>query len=167
MRRVAILSLVLLFLISACTRSPYQEIETILSTESQDSWMTRYIDPPTKVKSEQVFTFLCESIVRRPTTLTDTCADFGEAVFDITWKTWGIEGAKGRGTLSINACEPDCADGTRKEYPVTLILDRITFDGARYLLNYLTIIPDVIDNVDLYTIWDLGSFYREAPDMRR
>lgn len=166
MRRVAILSLVLIFLISACTQSPNQEIDTSDITKSQDSWMTRYIDPPTEVKSDEVFTFLCESIVRRPTTLTDTCADFGEAVFDITWKTWGIEGAKGRGTLSINECEPDCADGTRREYPVSLILDRITFDGTRYFLNYLTIVPDVIDNDNLYTIWDLGNFYREVPDMR-
>lgn len=166
MKKIALFPFAITILMSACTATHGQDKDIRVPRVSQDSWMTRYINPPKEVQPDKIFTFLCESIVQRPTTLTNTCADFGEAIFDIKWMIWSIDGAKGTGTFSVNQCEPDCAEGIRKEYQVELSLDRITFDGKRYFLNYLTIVPAKIDNIDLYEIWDLGSFYREVPEMR-
>lgn len=132
-----------------------------------DKWLTTFIDSPGDIPSNSVYTFLCELITQKPETLTDTCADFGESVYKIKWKTWGVKGATGTGIYSINDCEPNCAEGTRREVPVQLRLDRVTTDGKRYLLNVLTIISVNATEPDgVYAIWDLSSFYREVPDMR-
>lgn len=132
-----------------------------------DSWLTNFIDKPPKVPSSSVFTFLCEVITQKPDTLTNTCGDFGEMIYNINWKTWDISGATGSGIYSINRCEPNCAEGNRDEMSVEISLDRVTFDGSRYFLNILTILsPDVLKSDGIYALWDLSSFYREVPEMR-
>ena len=141
--------------------------QVIQKTSNPDAWLTHYIEPPRDVSSSSVYTFLCESITQKPETLTNTCADFGESVYKIKWKTWGITGATGTGIYSINNCEPNCAEGKRNEVPVQLKLDRLTTDGKRYVLNVLTIISDnATEPGGVYALWDLSDFYREVPDMR-
>lgn len=141
--------------------------QNINNSNNTDVWLTNYIEPSKEVSPDLVYTFLCELITQKPETLTNTCADFGESVYMIKWKTWGVKGATGTGTYAINQCEPNCAQGKTREVPVKLRLDRVTSDGKRYLLNFLTIISDNATEPDgVYAIWDLSSFYREVPDMR-
>lgn len=132
----------------------------------EDRWMLQFIEPPANVESKKVYTFECELISRKPETLTTTCADFGEVVYKIKWTTWSVNGAKGTGVYSLNNCDPDCADGTRNETPVSLNLDGVTTDGTKYFLNTLTIISKDAVNDGIYKIWDVGEFYRNVPEMR-
>jgi hypothetical protein len=102
---------------------------------------THSIDVDGVLDSENVYTFVCESIMKRPERVTTTCADFGEEVLDIKWTTWGAMGAKGIGIHSVNDCLPDCADGTRVTTPVYLWLKGTTTDEKKYYLNNLFIVP--------------------------
>lgn len=145
---------------------PQENFDKQRISNQNDSWLTEYIEPPSNVPPSETYTFLCEVLVQRPETLTRTCADFGEKVFDIEWKTWGIEGAEGTGIYSFNDCNPDCAEGTRSEVPVSLRLDRVTTNGEKYFLNFLNISSKNFLIDDIYMFWDLSEFYREVPSMR-
>lgn len=126
-----------------------------------------YITPQAKVSRESTYTFMCEMIIKRPQTLTNTCADFGERVYDIRWDKWSVYGATGKGIYSLNDCNPNCAEGKSSKTPVFLSLDIVTTDGKRYFLNILNIRSESsIDGGGVYAYWDLSSFYREAPGMR-
>jgi hypothetical protein len=39
---------------------------------------------------------------------------------DMTWTTWGVDGANGTGTDSSTECKPNCAQGTRLTNPVVV-----------------------------------------------
>jgi len=61
--------------------------------------------------------------VVRPSTITITCADGGVSVNKITWSTWNVASATGKGELSWNTCLPtNCAAGIGLTYPVTIKL---------------------------------------------
>ena len=157
--------LIAVLVLSSCASSTSEDREKP-GRESSDQWITEFVDAPKDLDTENIYTFFCESVVQRPTTLTNTCADLGESVFEIRWKQWDLNGAKGSGIYSINQCEPDCATGKRIETPVNLSLDRFTTDGSRFFLNYLTITSNSFESDEIYEIWDLSSFYREVPDLR-
>lgn len=129
---------------------------------SYPAWMTTIVEAKESIPSSDVFTFDCETIDRKPTTLTTTCADFGIAIFDIKWKAWGATGAFGVGTYSVNKCQPSCAEGKRVETPVSVQLQDLLFDGNKYFLNRASITP-LDPKQDLLTAqdWDLGEFYRD------
>ena len=55
----------------------------------------------------------------RPTRFDYNCDGTG-AVQDITWTTWGVDGAKGTGMDSSIECKPNCAQGTRLTNPVVV-----------------------------------------------
>lgn len=61
----------------------------------------------------------------RPASVILTCADAGLTADDLTWDAWGTRRATALGTASVNNCDPDCANGTRDEYPIALTADRI------------------------------------------
>lgn len=166
MKRTVLFSLAILLLLSSCASPSIYVTDKGSSSTLDNSWIINYILPPRGIEPNKVYTFFCESIVQRPTTLTNTCADFGEAIYGIKWTIWDINGAKGSGKYSINECKPNCAVGIRREFVVSLTLDRVTFDGQRYFLNFLTIVPEGVGEINLYSIWDLSSFYREVPGMR-
>jgi hypothetical protein len=154
----------------------------------EDRWMIQFIKPPAGVDSDKVYTFECELISRKPSTLTTTCADFGEVVQKIKWSKWTVNGAEGVGEYSLNDCDPDCADGTFHSVPVKVYLNDLTTDGKSYFFNTLTFTPKdgylvpgtyetknglifsgntVLEGKEVPAItWDLASFYREVPDMR-
>lgn len=64
----------------------------------------------------------CQGVpVRAPSTITFACADGGIVGTKITWTDWGSYYAHGQGTLSVNDCTPDCADGHFQKYRLSLI----------------------------------------------
>ena len=171
-------------------------IEADFSTEGamaelkpKDQWMLQYIDPPAGVDPNDVFVFDCETVDRKPESLTTFCADFGIAVWKIKWSMWSANGAEGSGIFMANDCDPNCAEGKFMKVPVEIYLSDLTTDGKNYFLNTAKIVPKnpqnrtgplIADNgtphftIDTRVkgvnvsaeIWDLASFYRETPNMR-
>ena len=52
-----------------------------------------------------------------------TCADGSKELTDLTWTTFGSDGADGTGTYSYQVCEPNCAAGHRVFFPVVVHAD--------------------------------------------
>ncbi len=125
------------FIVTSCGSNREETIDS----SSALPWIDIFVEAPEDLASENVYTFVCESIIKKPERVTTTCADFGEEVLDIKWATWGARGAKGIGTHSVNNCLPDCSDGTRVTTPVYLWLNGTTTDGRNYYLNDLFIVP--------------------------
>ena len=121
------------------------------------------------VTSKNMWTYECEMKVARPTTMTNTCADFGEVVHSIKWKTWGRGIATGSGIYSINDCDPDCADGTRHESPVDVVLSDLTHEKDKYFLNTFSFTSQNGENLPQKSSpsgsWDISEFYRMVPEM--
>lgn len=64
--------------------------------------------------------------VVKPKEIVVTCADAGVEVGKITWKSWGMNSATGKGTLFWNTCLPTtCAGGIVEKYPARIRLDRL------------------------------------------
>ena len=53
-------------------------------------------------------------------------ADGNRTVRGITWSGWGSATATGTGTMGINNCDPNCANGTYTYYPATVTLSALT-----------------------------------------
>jgi len=84
-------------------------------------------------------------LTARPTEIVISCADAGLGVGHLTWSSWTASSATGQGSLWLNLCKPDCADGTFAYYPVKTALSHvkdssdgpwfgvltITFEGTR------------------------------------
>ena len=134
----------------------------------KDDFKLTPVNDLSEISPDEVFTFLCEFVHQKPSQSTPNCADFGEAVFDITWTSWSAEGAKGKGTYSINDCEPDCASGTRHEAPVDVALENLFTDGKRYFLRDFTYRAEksALPGYPESGGWDTADFYINVPDMR-
>lgn len=78
--------------------------------------------------------------VSKPSTITISCADAGVAITKITWSSWKAGSAKGRGTLTVNTCEPTCAAGNNETYPVRISLGGLASAPGK---------PDVFSEVNL------------------
>ena len=118
---------------------------------------------PTKsyTKLPGTWTYDCEFPVQRPLQIMLTCADGGMLVTDITWNTWTETGASGTGTYSQNMCDPNCAEGTRVNVPVTIKLSGPFEYKGRNLLKTLDIeatnggeLPNGGENMT----WDVAEF---------
>jgi eukaryotic-like serine/threonine-protein kinase len=48
----------------------------------------------------------------------------------LTWTGWGLSSATGSGTLKIDNCSPNCAQGSFTDYQVTVILSKLTGYGG-------------------------------------
>lgn len=142
--------------------------EGLIQAPREDAFTLSLVEDSDGIKLDEVFTFLCEVIKAKPSESTPNCADFGEAVFDITWDSWSAEGAKGRGRYSINDCDPDCASGTRHETDVKVRLDNLYTDGKRYFLRDFSFESEkaVMPGRSKTGGWDTAEFYLEVPDMR-
>jgi len=172
------------FLVSGCAGNS----DEVIDSSNSLSWMDEFIEVQEDSDSENVYTFVCESLVKKPERVTTTCADFGEEVLDIKWTSWIAGGAKGTGTHSFNDCLPDCAEGTRVTSPVYLWLEGTTSDGENYYLNNLFIVPKAayddgtstsgnrnppfntefsLENRNLYgQQWNLADFWKSSPELR-
>jgi hypothetical protein len=56
-----------------------------------------------------------------PSTI-DFSADGGNIVTGIKWVSWTATGATGDGASGIQSCVPNCAQGTTKQVPTTIVL---------------------------------------------
>ena len=56
--------------------------------------------------------------VAGPKSISLACADNNYGVEDIQWKNWSAPQAEGTGTAWINSCDPDCANGEFRQFPV-------------------------------------------------
>jgi hypothetical protein len=54
----------------------------------------------------------------KPRTIVVACADANFQIRKIEWSHWGDRGAKGTGKAKVNTCDPSCAEGKFKTYPV-------------------------------------------------
>jgi hypothetical protein len=118
------------------------------------------IDPAT-VDPEDLYTFNCELSEQKPNLIFQYCADGGAYLYKIKWQKWSPYGSTGTGIYSVNMCEPNCAEGTRKEVPVTIALfDLFERKGKIYLR---TLVLNTIDSKELpyggtSKGWDLAEF---------
>jgi hypothetical protein len=57
-------------------------------------------------------------------------------VSGLTWTGWGSEGATGSGTLKLDNCQPNCAQGKFTPYVATITLSDLTSYGSAGLQGY-------------------------------
>lgn len=62
----------------------------------------------------------------RPGTFILACGDGNSRLVSMHWYRWDAEAAVGRGSNAVNDCDPYCAAGAFRSYPVTVRLDRPT-----------------------------------------
>jgi hypothetical protein len=114
-----------------------------------------------KSYARDIYTYDCEILEQRPEQLTKFCADGGVYVYDITWKSWGYNGAEGTGTYSQNLCEPNCSEGKRVEEQVDLYLSGIENIEGRRVLRYLSVNTQngvLLPSGNSYDNWDVAEF---------
>ena len=114
-----------------------------------------------KSYANDIYTYNCELLEQRPEQLTKFCADGGVLVYDITWESWGYNGAEGTGTYSANLCEPNCAEGQRVEEQVDLFLGGIEVIEGKRVLRYLSVNTRdgiLLPNGNSYDDWDVAEF---------
>ena len=160
------LLILIVFLTASCSA---EQIPPSLSNESKEqNFVLKEVKSYSRIDPNNVYTFTCEMIEQRPSTSTPNCADFGEAVFGIKWETWSADGAQGTGTYSLNDCDPDCADGTRRESLATVRLSGLKTDGSRYFLTEFSyeVEKAVMTGRPKSGGWDSSEFYVNVPEMR-
>jgi hypothetical protein len=114
-----------------------------------------------KSYARDIYTYDCANLEQRPEQLTQFCADAGVIIYDITWDSWGYNGAQGTGTYSENLCEPNCAEGKRVEETVDLYLSGVEIIDGNKVLRYLsanTQKGELLPNGDSYVSWDVAEF---------
>jgi hypothetical protein len=62
----------------------------------------------------------CQDSMRSEPPVITLDADGNAYAKDLTWTGWNTTTAQGTGTLEIDNCQPDCADGTVTGYPATV-----------------------------------------------
>jgi hypothetical protein len=61
-------------------------------------------------------------------------------VNDLAWTGWGSEGATGHGTLKIDNCKPNCAQGGFKDYEATIVVDNLTpYDSGKQAYDTMNV----------------------------
>jgi hypothetical protein len=157
---------VLVVMLVGCSSPSTQVNEGDVSTN--EGFNLEIVDDVSGIAPDDVYTFVCELIVQKPSESTPNCADFGEAVFDIQWDSWSAEGASGRGRYSINDCEPDCASGTRHEVLADVTLKNLKTDGESYFLTDFTFETQkpVLAGYSNVGGWDVSDFFVNVPEMR-
>jgi hypothetical protein len=106
---------------------------------------TELVASPTPVVHAAAGTVLvtCDgaSKVARPRAYVLACGDGNTSLVRLRWRDWGSATAHASGAIGVNLCEPDCADGKVREFPVTVTASQrrtgrytrlvIHFTGAR------------------------------------
>ena len=60
----------------------------------------------------------------KPKAIIIACGDAGLVLDDISWRKWGARKAVGTGTAVSKTCNPSCAEGGVKRYPVRIRLGK-------------------------------------------
>jgi hypothetical protein len=82
----------------------------------------------------------CQQNVYKPKSFVVTCADANFEVRKVKYSSYGEKVARGTGTARINDCEPNCAAGTFKKYPVRFKLSRVRQCGDVPQFRRLTVV---------------------------
>lgn len=171
------ISLFLTFWVVTLTFSAIQPLvptATVLDIELDEPLIPEpdrtFLPVTNAVTAENMWTYECEFVVQRPTTMTSACADFGEQVHSIKWAVWEKGKVLGTGVYSKNDCDPDCASGTRREVPVNVELTDLTKEDGKYFLNTFSFTSQSGENLPQGSTpngsWDISEFYRMVPGMR-
>ena len=171
------ISLFLTFWVVTLTFSAIQPLlptATVLNIEVDEPFIPApdrtFLPVTNAVTAENMWTYECEFVVQRPTTMTSACADFGEQVHSIKWAVWEKGKALGTGLYSKNDCDPDCASGTRREVPVNVELTDLTKEDGKCFLNTFSFTSQSGENLPQGSTpngsWDVSEFYRMVPGMR-
>jgi hypothetical protein len=59
-------------------------------------------------------------------------ADGNGDLTGITWSSWTAHSAEGSGSINVNNCQPDCAEGTTVNVPVSVALSAPTSSSSPY-----------------------------------
>jgi hypothetical protein len=62
----------------------------------------------------------CNTASSRPKQFTLACGDGNTVLKGLKWSSFGGASAQAKGTLEMNTCEPNCAQGKDVSYPVSL-----------------------------------------------
>lgn len=65
----------------------------------------------------------------RPEAYLLACGDGNSVLDSLRWARWDADAAVGRGVNLVNDCDPYCAAGTFRSYPVTVRLEAPVADG--------------------------------------
>jgi len=87
----------------------------------------------------RVFVSNCAKQVYKPKQITVACADAGIIISKVKYSSYGAKTAKGTGTAAVNLCDPNCAAGKTKRFPVKFTLSKVTQCGDSYQFRRLTL----------------------------
>jgi hypothetical protein len=62
-----------------------------------------------------------------------------EEIDNVHWSKWGKKLARGTGTYQVNDCLPDCADGTIRPTPASIVLTGRERCGKRFVFSRLKV----------------------------
>ena len=131
-------------------------INTTATKPSQEAPQTKSYP-----KLSGTWTYDCEFPVQRPEEIMLTCADGGMILTDIRWQTWSSKQALGTGIYSQNMCDPSCAEGSRIDVPVTIILSEpFEYKGRNVLktLDIQAVGGRELPNGNTKITWDVAEF---------
>ncbi|MGW0331453.1 hypothetical protein ACWD0J_06145 [Streptomyces sp. NPDC003011] len=98
----------------------------------------------------------------RPADFMLACGDGNSRLTSLRWSHWDADKAMARGRNLVNDCDPYCAEGTFRSYPVVVRLDRPErWDKdpdlrhyGRMTLTYPDGRPERLAPVVTYPLWD-------------
>jgi hypothetical protein len=98
-----------------------------------------------------------DNLAKAPASFTLACADANESLDGLSWQNWGAPTAKAKGYIVVNTCEPNCAEGSLKRYPVSVLASRLVRHGpgqvyTRLTLRFLGAIPEAYLRVEEYEL---------------
>lgn len=104
------------------------------------------------------------TLEQRPASFAYNCDQTG-VMQDMTWTSWGPDGADGTGTDSSVECQPNCAEGTRLLNPITVHAwnplpapGPKCPPGVRFYSDLTVAYPDRVPPwIDPGTEWDTGT----------
>jgi hypothetical protein len=85
----------------------------------------------------RVYVSNCEKQVYKPSAITVFCGDSGVVIQKIKYSSYGAKTAAGTGTAVVNLCDPNCAAGKTKNYPVKFTLSKVKQCGDSYQFQKL------------------------------
>lgn len=80
-----------------------------------------------------------DQLVQRPKTFTLTCADANQFLDRLQWADWGADTARATGVVTVNLCEPSCAQGKEASYPVRVTASGLVEGEASATYRTLTV----------------------------
>jgi hypothetical protein len=82
----------------------------------------------------------CNRASSRPRLVTLTCGDGNTVLSGLSWSSFGGRSAHARGTLEMNTCRPNCAQGKVVRYPVAVsAIEPRTCRGGVRVYNKVTL----------------------------